>query len=89
MADELRIPADMNDYEMARKLGAKAVVSIRDMMLLLGASDEQLRKCDERKEILKREPWRIMREQIGKARPNGMTPMRVTVDWSGTKFAEV
>lgn len=87
---EMIIPEDMNDSHKAEQLGAQAVVSIRDMMILLGASDEQLRDCDERKAILEREPWRkdgLWFEAIGEM-PDGSKVgfQRGEIDWSGTRF---
>jgi len=89
--DTLQIPADMIDHEAAEKIGCKAVVSIRDLLVLLGASDEVLRDCDERDEILAREPWRrdgLKFRPVGDPLPDG-TRLGFTegeIDWSGTRF---
>jgi hypothetical protein len=84
------IPADMNDRNAAAKIGAKAVVSIRDMLVLLGMPDDELAASDERREILAEEPWRrdgIKFVPIGTG-PNGLRLGYMTgeVDWSGTRF---
>ncbi len=88
----LKIPADMIDAERSAKAGCK-VVSIRDLMILLGVSDEKLRDMDEQDEILAREPWR--RDGIkfveGGDCGNGMKwgTMTGSIDWSGTRFAKL
>lgn len=87
---ELHIPADMNLADKAQAMGAKAVVSIRDFMVLLGASDQELRDFDERNEILARDPWRkdgLWFEVVGTL-PDGMKAgfQRGEIDWSGTRF---
>lgn len=87
----MKIPDDMNDKEMASRMNAKAVVSVRDMLLFLGASDEVLQECDERREILKNEPCRDKTYfEVTTELPNGMKCgfVRGKVDWSGTKFEE-
>ncbi len=88
----LKIPTDMIDADLSAKTGG-TTVSIRDMMILLGVSDEELRDMDERDEILAREPWRkasIKFEALAEL-PNGMKlgVMRGAVDWSGTRFAKL
>jgi hypothetical protein len=50
----MNIPADMN----VAPSGQPPVVSIRDLLVLLGTSDEKLRDMDERDAVLAREPWR-------------------------------
>jgi hypothetical protein len=51
----MNIPQDMI-VEQTKQGGT--VVSIRDLLVLLGASEEKLRDMDEQDEILAREPWR-------------------------------
>lgn len=85
----ISIPDDMNNAELAKSTGAEAVVSIRDFMVLLCASDQVLSDYDERKEILEREPWRQdgqWFEVVGEL--NGMKCgfTRGEIDWSGTRF---
>jgi hypothetical protein len=88
----VKIPADMNRPEIAAEMGAKAVVSIRDMLVLLGAPDQDLRDFDERDEILAREPWRNKTRFVpmGNPMPNGMRVgfMEGEIDWTGTRFEE-
>ena len=85
----MNIPADMNRADMAEAIGARAVVSIRDMLILLGATDEQLRDHDEQLEILNREPWRRKTRYVEMGRrPDGMTYgyFKGEIDWTGTRF---
>lgn len=93
MPDGVSIPADMLRPELNEQFGCEAVVSIRDMMICLGATDEQLRDMDERDEILEREPWRKdgLGFQVTATMPNGMQLGFSTgeIDWSGTRFAKV
>jgi hypothetical protein len=89
VSESFTIPADMIDREASAKAGC-TVVSIRDMLVALGATDEQLRDHDERQEILEREPWRrdgLKRILCGKP-VNGMQLFYMTgeIDWSGTRF---
>ncbi len=86
----MNLPADMNDAGAAKRLNAKAVVSIRDLLVLLGASDQELQDCDDRAEILAREPWRrdeLKWRELGKT-DGGISVGVVdgSVDWSGTRF---
>jgi len=88
----LKIPEDMIDKERTAAAGAAAVVSIRDMLVLLGASDQELKDSDDRAEILAREPWRkdgLWFESLGSFE-NGVEHgfMRGQIDWSGTRFAK-
>jgi len=88
----MNIPADMNLPDLAEACHAKAAVSFRDMLILLGASDQALRDCDEMGEILEREPWRrdgVRFVEIGRT-PGGMQfgIMEGEVDWSGTRFVK-
>ena len=46
MSESITIPADMIDAETTAATGSKAVVSVRDFLLLLGATDEQMAECD-------------------------------------------
>jgi hypothetical protein len=90
VSESFTIPADMIDHEASAKAGC-TVVSIRDMLVALGASDQQLRDHDERQEILEREPWRkdgLKWVPVGKPL-NGMQGgyMDGKIDWSGTRFA--
>lgn len=52
------VPQDMNNQELAKKINAKAAVSMRDMLVLLGTSDEKLWLADAMREIRVSEPWR-------------------------------
>lgn len=92
---DVKIPADMFQVDKAKAVGAKAVVSIRDLLVLLGATDQQLKDCDERAEILAREPWRRdslrfipcgepMLDETGKVWQGGFSEGEI--DWSGTRF---
>ncbi len=89
MNESIRIPADMIDTERSEKAGCK-IVSIRDMMILLGVSDEKLRDMDERDEILAREPWRkdsvkfVPCGEMGNGWKYGT--MVGEIDWTGTRF---
>lgn len=89
MTDGINIPADMNNVELAKATGSRAVVSLRDMMLLLGASDQDMQDWDERDEILTAEPWRNKTtfRVVGEC-PNGMKYgfMEGYIDWTGTRF---
>ena len=92
MGESIHILADMIDQEATKRMGARAVVSMRDFMIACGATDEQLRDSDERMEILKREPWRKDRlrwVECGKLK-SGLTLQYCEgkIDWSGTRFAE-
>lgn len=86
MNEPLRIPADM----IQSAPDEPTTVSIRDMLILLGTSDEKLRDMDERDEILAREPWRDQTKwvewpgQEGAAYKFGHIEGRI--DWSGTRF---
>ena len=40
------VPDDMNDRELAKKFNAEAVTSVRDTLILLGYTDEELRRYD-------------------------------------------
>lgn len=91
MTDGVRIPDDMIDRDLSRAMGG-TVVSIRDMMIALGASDEVLRDIDEQNDILAREPWRRdgVKFVVRGTLPNGMQwgCMTGEVDWTGTRFAK-
>lgn len=77
----------MNDAGLAAELGASAVISMRDMLVLLGATDDELRNYDERREILYREPWRD-RTRFVPLRPGSTVgSLEGDIDWSGTRFA--
>lgn len=85
------IPLDMQRPELADKFGG-TVASIRDLMILFGASDQQLRDSDEQDRILAREPWRRNKlhfQTIKRLEGGGKLGfMRGKVDWSGTRFAK-
>lgn len=84
------VPDDMNDRELAKKFNAEAVTSVRDTLILLGYTDEELRRYDidraEMQEILAREPWRKKPwRQTGTL--NGYpVGFQYPPDWSGTRF---
>ncbi len=86
----IRIPEDMLKKEEAERLGAAAVVSTRDLILLLDKSGEHLKNFDDRTQILKDEPWRDMTffKVTGKLR-DGTRVGYVDgwVDWSRTRFS--
>lgn len=87
-----RVPADMNHPSLADKMGAEAVISIRDMLVLVGAPDQALRDFDERQEILDREPWRRdgVRWVVYAKSLDGFEfgCFDGEIDWSGTRFAK-
>lgn len=89
MDDSFTIPADMLDVAAAKKINARALVSIRDLIILL-STDEQLRDMDEQDAILKREPWRDKGAGVEKTGEviDGVEvyEWRRNVDWSGTSF---
>ncbi len=85
----MTIPADMVNAELSEKVGG-TVVSIRDMLLALGASDDSLRDYDERQEILAREPWRTANLKFvplgDKVDGCQIGYTKGKIDWTGTRF---
>ena len=90
MSAALQLPADILDADLAKKTGAKAACSIRDLLIVLGISDEELGEMDEKDEILAREPWRrdSLKFVADTELQGGMRigHMEGAIDWSGTKF---
>lgn len=82
----MNIPEDMLDKEAAKELNAAAVVSIRDLIILL-STDQQLADHQEKQQIIAREPWRKsgghFRQVPGKNYGFITVPQ---FDWSGTRF---
>lgn len=90
----MQIPADMVNQEASEELGG-TVVSVRDMLVLLGATDEELREQDRisqlRKDILVREPWRdkTRKRNVGVMNGREMFVIEGIVGWSGTEMQQI
>lgn len=95
MSESFDIALDMIDQKKSEAMGG-TVVGIRDMLIALGLSDDELREhdrvCQLRDDILSREPWRDARQwrKCGVG-PNGMEVgyMEGRIDWSGTEMQEI
>lgn len=95
MNETIQIPQDMVNEELSKQMGG-TVVSVRDFLVALGLSDEELREHDRiqalRKEILEREPWRDQTKIVPISElKNGfqLCCIEGEIDWSGTPMEEI